>query len=360
MKKIVFVMEQLFGGGAERVTATLMNEFCRDTEVHLITTYCYDHNNDYHMDARIIRHFCDAESKNRAVTLLKRIVFLRKTIVAIAPLCVVSLAGCGTNALLTTALWRKNIPLVLSERNDPVRFPESKIERMLREVCYSMCDGLVFQTTEARSFFSRKMQDKSVVISNPITGNLPLRYEGIREPRIVNCCRLTAQKNLDLLIEAFSDIAGEFPELVLQIYGEGPERTRLDKKIHTMQLDGKVFLPGYTDKVFEKIRKASIFVSSSDYEGISNSMLEAIALGVPSICTDCPAGSAREAIRHGENGMLVPVRNREAMANAMRTLLRDPEKMAKMSQEACRLREEISAQKIAGKWMAYIDEICAK
>ena len=360
MEKIVFVIEQLYGGGAERVTAALMNELCKDTEVHLISTYCYDTTQEYPTDARIVHHNFAETAKTRAGLLLKRILFLRRTIREIDPMCVVSLAGCGTNALLMLALLGKKTPQVLSERNDPARFPASKIERGLRLLSYRMCDGLVFQTHEAQSYFSERIRSKSTIICNPLTGNLPPRYEGVRERKIVNCCRLNQQKNLDLLIDAFSDIADEFPDVVLEINGEGPERQRLEQKTRDMGLAGKIFMPGYADNVFDKMLKASMFVSSSDYEGISNSMLEAIALGVPTVCTDCPAGSAREVIRDGENGLLVPVNDRKALAEAMRRLLAEPDLQERLSQNGCRLREDISVGKIADKWHAYIRRICGK
>lgn len=359
MKRIVFVIEQLYGGGAERVTAALMNALCQDYEVHLISTYCYDHEKDYSTDSRIIKHSCNVYSKMHAVTLMKRIAFLRRNILDLDPICVISLAGCGTNALLTAAMLGTHIPLILSERNDPVHFPASKIERILRNICYRFCSGLVFQTRVAQSYFPDRIQRNSVIICNPITDHLPDRYEGVRERRIVNCCRLSPQKNLDLLVDAFSDIAGEFPDMILEIYGEGAERQRLEKRISEMGLSDRIYLPGYAFHAFEKMWKASMFVSSSDYEGISNSMLEALALGVPTICTDCSGGSASDVIQNGVNGLLVPVRDRRAMAEAMRKLLRDSELMENISRNGCMLRDSISVEKIAEKWQAYIEQICS-
>ena len=153
MKKIAFMIEQLYGGGAERVTAALVNELCREYEVHLITTYCYDHTRDYPVDASIIRHDLNVTSRLRAGKLLKRIALLRQTIADIQPMCVVSLAGCGANSLLTVAMLGLRIPLILSERNDPARFPAARTGRMQRSVTYRLCRGLVFQTGQAQAYF---------------------------------------------------------------------------------------------------------------------------------------------------------------------------------------------------------------
>lgn len=359
MKKIAFVMEQLYGGGAERVTTALANEICKseDYEVHILT-YFQNDQNEYSRDSRIIRHNMGLtyENKSRMQSIIEKIVFFRTTLQRIRPDCVISLAMPQTICLLSCAMIGRNIPLILSERNDPVRFPTSKLVRFLRQFCYRRCSGVVFQTSEARSFFSSRIQKKSVVICNPITSNLPERYAGVRKKRIVNFCRLHEQKNLPLLIDAFSKVLQKFPDYELYIYGDGPERNRLSKKIKDMNLEHKVFLPGYSDNIYQEIVDATAFVSSSDYEGISNSMLEAIALGLPTVCTDCPAGGAREVIQNGINGLLVPTRDVAAMADAIIRIISDTEFRQALSQEAYLLRYKISVEIIAAQWCNFIEQ----
>lgn len=358
MRKIVFVIEQLYGGGAERVTAALMNELCKTEEVHLISTYCHDTAEDYSTDERIIKHTFAEKPLRRGLTLLKRIAFLRSTIRAINPTCVISLAACGTNALLTAALCGDKTPLILSERNDPMRFPTSWFERLLRLISYHLCEGLVFQTKGAQAYFPLKISEKSTIIVNPITGDIPARYEGIREQCIVNCCRLKPQKNLDLLIDAFADIADDYPGLRLEIYGEGPERQHLEAKINDMCLQNRILLPGYTQNAFAIMHRAMMFVSSSDYEGISNSMLEALAIGTPTVCTDCPPGGAREMITDSVNGLLVPTGNQKALAAAMRRLLNDAQLREQISRNGHKLRMKLSVEQIAQQWMMYMQQVC--
>lgn len=361
MKKYAFVIETLDGGGAERVTAALANELCarEGNEIHIITYSC-DPQREYATDSRIIRHEANCTEGGKAGRILGRIRLLRQTIKTIAPDCVVSLGSPLIVAPLSAAMLGTGIPLILSERNDPRRFPENKFRRVLRMVYYTFCDALVFQTGEARDFFPKFMRKKGTVICNPITGHLPPRYEGVREKRIVNFCRLVPQKNLELLIDAFSDICGDFPAHTLWIYGEGRERQRLEEKIAAQNLQDRVFLPGHSQRIYEDIRSAALFVSSSDYEGISNSMLEAVALGVPTICTDCPAGGARETIRHGENGLLVPTGDPAALAAAMRSVLEDPALGEKFSVAGTALRQQISVKAIAEKWLEVIDRTTCK
>lgn len=353
MKKIVFVIETLYGGGAERVTAALANEFCKDNknQIHIITYSC-DENKDYFIDSRIIRHeIGDVLGGNRMHRIHKRIARIRSLIKGIDPYCVISLGSPIIVNPLVVAMFGLGCPLILSERNDPRNFPVSKFQRFSRIICYTYCAGLVFQTHEAKEYFPRFMQKKSVVICNPLTSKLPEPHQGERDLRIVNFCRLTSQKNLDLLIDAFSDICEEFAQYTLHIYGDGEEKERLQLKVQQMGLSDRVTLHGYTSNIYEKINKASLFVSSSDYEGISNSMLEAIALGIPTICTDCPAGGARETIEHGKNGLLVPVRNRLKMAEAMKNVLNDERLAKSLSHEGLKFRETISIGAITQKWI---------
>lgn len=358
MKRIVFVIEQLAGGGAERVTAALTNELCRlrGHEVHMVV-YTRDEAVDYPVDASMRWHVLPKLGSGRLGGILGRYRFLKRTVRAIGPDVVFSLGTPRIAVLLAVAMIGSKTPLVLSERNDPRQYPVSRGWRKLRDLSYLLADGVVFQTGEARDCFPPSVRRKAAVICNPITDSLPERFEGVRQKRIVNFCRLNNQKNLDLLIDAFSDIAGAYPQHTLTIYGEGPERERLERKIRDLGLKDRVFLPGYSGNIYADIREAAMFVSSSDYEGISNSMLEAIALGVPSICTDCPAGGARETIEHGVNGLLVPVGDREAMAAAMRRVLGDRGLSDSLSQAGEALRRRISVEAITRSWLEFAERI---
>ena len=357
-KKLVFVIPYLRDGGAERVTAALASEIARlpEYQVHLIT-YEYDPNREYPLDEKVTRHNLPDLRGNRITKIFGRLSFLRKTVRKIAPDCVISLAAIHMVALLTIALFGCGIPLVLSERNDPVKSPGTKMKRGLRFVCYSLCDGLVFQPSNARDFFPVFMRNKSVVICNPLSSGLPEPFAGIREKKIVNFCRLVPQKNLELLIDAFSDISSEHLEYTLHIYGEGPERKRLSEKIQNLSMGDRIILHGYTSNIYAEINNAAMFVSSSNYEGISNSMLEAIALGIPSVCTDCPAGGARETITNGVNGLLVPTGNRKELANAMRKVLEDSALAEAMSKSGILLRETLSVSAIAHRWLDFLKRV---
>ena len=361
VKKIVFVIRHLYGGGAERVTAALANELCKGNEyqVHIIL-FSRDKSCEYPLDDRVFCHSMEVQSHRRIQAIAERCRYLRKVIDSIDPYCIISLDGIRSIVLTLVSIIGKKRFVVLSERNDPRSHPSSKILRLLRLWAYSICTGVVFQTNEAKSFFPKFIRKKSAVICNPITSKLPDPYKGRREKRIVNFCRLVPQKNLDLLIDAFSDIYPFFPEYSLHIYGDGGERERLQIKIEQMGLQDKIILHGYSNNIYEDINQAALFVSSSNYEGISNSMLEAIALGIPCICTDCPAGGARDVIKHGYNGMLVAVGDRNGLSEMMKEVLSNVELSESLSQGGLVLRNEICVSEITKKWIEAMESFVDK
>lgn len=360
MKKIIFAMPVLYGGGAERVAAALAGfiHTLEDYEVHLIT-YFREPDKEYLLQSNIMWHSLDVVETNPLRRIGRKISFMRSVIRKVDPVCVISLAGPEMVTLVALAAKGLGVPLIFSERNDPVRYPTAKHLRALRLWAYGQSDAVVFQTEEAKRFFSPAIQKKGTIISNPLTQSLPERFTGDRLPKIVTSCRLEPQKNLDLLIGAFSDVVQKYPDYTLYIYGEGAERARLEEKVRRMGLAGKVMLPGYSSHIFDEIRQASLFVMSSDYEGISNSMLEAIALGVPTIATDCPVGGARETICDGVNGRLVPVGDKEKMVQAMLDVLSNKDLSDHLSRNGALLRERLCISNIAEQWLTVVKQITA-
>lgn len=244
---------------------------------------------------------------------------------------------------------------IVSERNDPNREPNKKVFRKLRDILYKGVDIIVCQTYDAAGYFSGIGQRK-VVIYNPISDDLPAYTGENRKAEIVNFCRMDKQKNLPLLIDAFSDFSKDHEEYELIIYGDGPEKNNIQKYINHSNVAEKIHLNNFCRDVHEKIKSATMFVSSSDFEGMSNSMIEAMGMGLPVICTDCPIGGAHEVIQTGKNGILVPVRNKDAMVAAMCQVADNPEFAEKLSKNAMEIRSTLSKENICDLWWRLIDE----
>ena len=356
INNILFVVDRMSQGGAERVVAALANEmFLHKGKKIFIATYSQTKEEYYLHDG--ITRFCYQKIRGgRIKKICNRFFYLQKCMRETNCDCVISLGTPRITFMVCLArFFCKKIKLIVSERNDPRQFPCGIFWRVLRTLSYYLCDGIVFQTDEAKSFFSDRIQRRSTVILNPITESLPLRFDGPRESRIVNFCRLEKQKNLPLLIEAFAIIAKDFPNYILEIYGDGSEKNHLKELIALRHLEDKIFLKGFCSDIHNAILKASLFVSSSNYEGISNSMLEAMALGIPAICTDCPAGGARMVIENEVNGMLVPVGNVEVMSETMKYLLANKNLHKKISEKSAKIRESLDVDVISGKWITFCE-----
>lgn len=224
-------------------------------------------------------------------------------------------------------------------------------------------DALVFQTNEEKAEHQISESKKAYVIHNPIKPNLPQPYEGIRNKTIVNFCRLSPQKNLMLLVQAFEKLHYEFPDYKLELYADtgasniSKEKKELTYYIQNKNLSDCVFLLPPSSDIHNIILKSAMFVSSSDYEGISNSMIEAMAIGLPCVCTDCGGGGAREMITDGESGLLVPVGDADALKNAMARMITEDGLAEKCSKNAAKIRETHSIEKISKKWLEVIKNV---
>ena len=317
--KIAFVCESLSFGGIERVISILSDSFVLNRDdVTIITTV--DNNKSYELNQAI--HTYNISYNSRAGILKKvyqKISDIRRYIRS-QKYDVFICFGYKANVYTLLATVGMKCKKVISERNDPDSYGNKWI-RLIRNIVYRLADLMVCQTEYVEQYYMDRGLKRCIVIPNPIKSNLPDRYTGIRDKRIVNFCRLNKQKNLPLLIDAFEAFLQNHNDYNLDIYGEGTIKQELLDYIKKKHLSDKIKLFGFKKNIHEVIIKSAMFVSSSDYEGISNSMLEALAIGLPTICTDCPVGGASLAISSGKNGILVPIKDKEALANAMDILL---------------------------------------
>ena len=347
--KVMFLCHGAGNGGAERIITTLAGAFAdKGYTVELVTTS--EQNNDYVLNPKI-HHTIILSNKEFSISRsIDRVLQLRKCIRQVKPKCIVSFSAIPNMQAIVASLGL-HCRLVISERTDPSRYPTSSFGRKIRKYLYPLADEVVFQTNEAKEYFSNKIQKKSVVIPNPIRDDLPEPYAGEREKRIVGIGSLGEQKNWAVALEAGKVFFRKHPEFSMDIYGEGPFRNDLQKEIDSNEyLKGRVNLKGFSPNVVEEMLRASMYVSSSDYEGISNAMLEALAVGVPTICTDCPVGGARENITDGENGLLVPVRDYKKLAEAMNIIAESAELQNKFSNNSPAIRERLKLSHIVKLW----------
>ena len=349
-KELIIVTETLGVDGPERVITELINEWIKKNyQISVIVTRSELGKATYniHDSVKIIK--VDDHSKGGVLSRFNEARSVRKILKKHPNAVGVSLLVSTSFSLAIGSIGLKN-RIVLSERNDPNQVPFTKLQRKMRDLSLELADACVFQTEDAKEYFSKRIQKKGTIIYNPVNPELPARYSGERKKTIVAAGRLAKQKNFQLLIKAFAKVANRHPDYQLWIYGEGPDRQELEELVEKLGLTKQVIMPGFSNDVYSKMLDCTAYVSSSDYEGMSNSMLEALAMGIPTICTDCPIGGARTVIQNEFNGILVPVGNVEPLSKAILKIIEDNSFSDMIGKNAYCIREKLNIQNIAAQW----------
>ena len=359
--KITLLIGSLSGGGAERVTCNLANFLAG--KGHEVTVLTLSDKQTYFLDEKVRHIVLYGESHTKlphfCVNVL-RMLNLNRYLRKERQDAYVTFLPKLTKVLL---MQRKLVkcPIILTERNDPEVFYNGSVSFAKEfDRYYHLADGYVFQTEHARDYYASKgiNVENAAVIANAINPEfVGVAYTGPREKHIVGAGRLAEQKNFPLLIQAFAKICHKHPAYQLVIYGEGGLRKELDALCQSLHISGSVQLPGRVNDLGERLKKSAMFVLSSDYEGMPNALMEAMALGLPCVSTDCGGGGAKFLIRHGENGLLVPQKDVDAMAQAMDKILSDEEFAKKLGGNARALQNTLAPGKIYGRWEQFIYQV---
>lgn len=352
--KCLFVAPGMLFGGAERVMSILTNEWGKNNVETMILVTETEAISKYHLSDKVTIISCYEEKNGAYFPQLNIIKKVRNICKEWKPDVVISFYNdlCALTALAITGL---HIPLIYSERNDPNKTNQGNAGRLYRKIIEYMADKIVFQTTGAQRCYPKSVQEKSTVILNPLnTYGFPIHDFLHEKHEIVSVGRLEAQKNQKLLIDAFALIAKDFPEYQLTIYGEGSLRKELEDYIKAKGLQERVSLPGSKNNIQEHIKDASLFVLSSDYEGIPNALIEAMAIGLPCVSTDCSPGGSRELIEDGVNGLITPCGDAKKLSDAMRMMLSNKSYAKACGVEALKIRKKTDVKKISEKWLRYM------
>ena len=356
-KKVYFITNALSGGGAERVMSVLSNYLVeRGYEINFLLLQ--DDATVYEINDKI-KLYKRADIRPKDMT--AQIKFIKNFMKKEPDALFVSFFTHQNLFTILAAIGTKAQVLV-SERNDPANTftPKlTKIGNIVRNILYKNrhCKKIIFQTQGAMDYFPDKIKNKGTVIANPLKDGLPEPYTLERKKTIVSVGRFNPQKNYRLLLDAFAEFFKKHPEYKLEIYGDGFLRKTIENYIKKLGLNDNIELCGFCKNVHERILDAGMYVMSSDFEGLSNAMLEALALGLPVISTDHPPGGARTYIKSYENGILTTVGNVDEMAKAMCFMAENPEKANEMGMKASLIRNELSSDNICKKWKSVFDGI---
>lgn len=350
MKKIIFFAGKMQYGGAERVISILANYFSEvGYDVEILQYYKSDC--VYDIDSRV--HITMVEAETGSNSIVCNMVWIRQYIKKSAEIIISFMAS--FNMLMIIAAIGLGITIIVADRSNPYCVPANKVLRKLRDFLYEFADGVVFQSLRNQKYFSKRIQNKSTVIFNPVnlgekTG-LALKTEHKKE--IVSIGRLMPAKNHDMLIDAFAAIHQDYPDYELSIYGYGDLKVKLEAKCVKLGIGDCVHFPGSVKNIHERIISADIFALTSNYEGMPNGLAEAMCLGLPVISTK--VSGAIDLINE-ENGILIDIGDTKQLEDAFRELLENDEKKNILAIEAVKLADKLSVEKIAGYWIDFINK----
>jgi GalNAc-alpha-(1->4)-GalNAc-alpha-(1->3)-diNAcBac-PP-undecaprenol alpha-1,4-N-acetyl-D-galactosaminyltransferase len=348
-KRIVFLIGSMGRGGAERVISILANHYSgkgwKVDIILLLNNRC-----EYELNKNVsIIPICN-QTKTRLRQLPNWISSIRKYVKENKPDRIVSFIARINIITIISCIGLKQ-SITVSERNDPTKDGRGILVKIGTNLLYPFSNKVVFQTKWAQSCFSNRVQRKSVVISNPV--HVLFEEKEKKCKKIVSVGRLIEQKNHSLLINAFKIVHNLYPEYKLYIYGEGRLRDSIERQIDELELTNFVFLPGNVSEVHKRISDAEMFVLSSDYEGLSNALLEAMMMGLPIISTNC--AGANEIISNNQNGLLVELGDCNQLAQAMIQLINDKKVAKILGEKGKKAVEYMKTENIITNWEQTIE-----
>lgn len=255
-------------------------------------------------------------------------------------------------------MFLKGMVFVSAERGDPYTLP--RIWKALVSWAYRHSDYCLFQLPKARDFFSKRVREKSFVIHNPYLGPFLQPYHGERKKTIVTATRLEIEKGVDILINAFAIIHRKYPDYRLIIYGDGSLKNELQNQVESLGLVEHVDFLGYQQNIAEKVSQDGIFVLPSRYEGIPNTLIEVMAMGMPTISADCSPGGPHFLTRNGELGLLFPVDDTPSLVEKIELLIVNKELVRQLEKQSPEILNMTSENVIRPLWIDFFRKITNK
>ena len=355
-KTLLFYINAIHDGGAERVLLQLAKRFAACGYRAVVVTSFVDQW-EYPMPEGVERLSIEQEQipQSRLRRNLSRIRALRRLIREYRPAALISfMAEPNFRAVIASRFLP--VKTIVSVRNDPEREYGGRLGRIIGKWLLPLADGCVFQTEQAKKWFPKRLQKRSSVIMNQVDERFFQVTDAGQNGYVMTAGRLTAQKNQALLIRAFAAIAGDVEE-ELRIYGEGELRRSLEALIAQLGMERQIRLMGASDDMPAALAGCKLFVLPSDFEGMPNALLEAMAAGRCCVSTACPCGGPEAVIESGVNGLLVPVGEEEALSAAMLELLKDAEKRRTMAAAAGERANAFRPEAIFEHWRDYVEQV---
>ena len=355
--RIVLFVGRLAVGGGEKVLTMIANHLAaHGSEVDIVTLLGSEVDREhFHLNEHI--DIIDLHPIRNKAYYLNALYWLKKirgVVKSRRPDIVISFFG-RINALVLTATIGMHVPIIVSERNDPKRDGRGKMMLKYCDLIYRRASAIVFQTRYEQSCFSCAHSSCRYIIPNPIE-IIDIPKIPVDENLIVSVGRLEHQKNHIMLVKAVEVIKTKIPNVRCEIYGEGSLCGELQKQIDEGGMENTIVLKGKKDNILGHMAKGKVLVMTSDYEGLSNALMEAMMIG--KVCVSTNYDGVEDLIKNGENGMIVPRNDAFRLAEVLTDiLLEKSEKYDELGKNARNSILAYSSQNIMSQWIGLINSL---
>ena len=354
MSKIVISFATLSQGGAARVCANLSTPFCNAYDSVILVTWT-DKPQFYEYDHRA-KWYC-IEKEVGGSNDLKRMKWFRRLIKQEKPDIILSFLE-PLNLRVLACTIGLGVKTIVAERTDPWIVNKYWIAQQIEKLIYRRADAILVQTPTIKRYFNGSLSSRTHIIYNPVNLSENMVGAAVATPkkkRIVSIARLIADKNHDVLIKAFSKFLQFQPDYSLTIYGDGPMLNELQALAKSLNIGDKVLLPGPSKTIHKDILDVEMMCLVSNREGMSNSMIEAMTLGLPCICSK--VSGAVDLIEDGINGLLVDIRDEDGLSEKMKFIADNPETARQIGESATAVYQLLNKDKIYKEWVDFVKSI---
>ena len=350
--KLLFISGNLTDGGAQRVISVVSSYLAEHG--HDVSLFLFSRSDkEYPISEKVkITSISANFEEYKKVSLAQRLKFIRKHLKDYKPDVGVGFLEGGYALYL--ASFGMRFAKIASARIDPkVLFAAKGFRSKINKMWFSSADAVVLQTESQKNHVTKKMLKRCVIIPNPVSERALMAEKSSYDCgcRFVMAGRLSDQKNYPLVFDAVRMVKATHPDVHVDIYGKGAEEQKLSGMIADMGISDNVSLKGWTQDTVGEYLQHDAYIMSSDFEGMPNALMEAMAAGLPCISTDCDTGPS-DLITDGENGYLIPVGDAAALAEKMVKIIEmTPDERRAIGRAAREnIKEHYNGEVICKKW----------